>query len=663
MAVTGLVLGGGGSRGWAHAGALLGLEQRGHDPDVVVGTSIGALVGALYAAGYTPEEIQERIRREAWGQIFTPAPLVLGPEREARFPLLVWDRDVDPLRYNRGIVPQWRINRALVELLFDSDARSRGDFDRLARRFRAVAADLRTGDTVVLARGDLARAVRASMAVPGVFSPVAWGTHSLIDGGIASNLPVPVARELGAARVIAVDIGRPEEEVQGRSPLQVLGRTIDLLQASAERGTPPADVTVVPDIDPGFYGITFPADPDPLFRTGLAAALRDVPAVPPRPERRPLPPAPRAFGELRIEAPDSATAALARQVFRKAVRGPYDPDCVLRAVSRLYTTGLFEGIWPRVEGEGPEPALVVRVEAQPAISIAAGLGYDTDRGGRLWAAWQRNRALLGAPAVLTAALSLDPLEQWATGSLRVHPLRLSPLVASAGAYARETDARFFRDDESTGDADVVRLGGWAGVEYQELLADRVGAATLRVERIAVEDGRTGFSAGPYLRIAGPQAETPVVGGPLEAEAEARWGGFSYRRAAAQLSVERRIGELRLAAVGDVATTGGDVPPDVLPALGDDHRMPGYRWGEGRGRSRVMAGLDVAHRAPFGGFARVRARVGGVSDGLGDFGGAGLWVSGVEVGGLWTTPFGAVTLGAGFSSAGDRILLLDLGSRF
>src|SRR5690606_20222927 len=104
-------------------------------------------------------------------------------------------------------------------LLFDANARARGNFDRLPRRFRALATDLETGRAVSLGSGDLARAVRASMAYPGFFAPVEWNGHLLVDGGVVDNLPTLEARELGARRLVAVDVTRPAERVGSRAPL------------------------------------------------------------------------------------------------------------------------------------------------------------------------------------------------------------------------------------------------------------------------------------------------------------------------------------------------------------------------------------------------------------------------------------------------------------
>jgi predicted acylesterase/phospholipase RssA len=656
-----LVLSGGGSRGLAHAGAIQGLEERGHDPELVVGTSVGALVGALYAAGYTPDEIQRRIRGINWSDIFTPQIVLVGPEREPRYPLLTSDLQVDPLRFNRGFVPQWRINRALVQLLFDAEARSRGDFDRLARRYRAVATDLRTGRPVVLARGDLARAARASMAVPGVFSPVEWDGVSLVDGGIAANLPTGPARALTRGRLIAVDVGLPGEEIEGRSATQVAGRALDLLEENAQRDQPRPDVLVVPDIPPAFWGITFPGDPGGLFALGLDAARREIPQGSATPRRRALPPPPRAFGALRVEAPDSATARLARRVFARVMERPYDPQEVLWGVDRLYTTGLFEGIWPRVEGGGAEPTLVLRLEAPPRLSAGGAVGFDTDRGGRVWVEGQRSGALGGAPALFTATGSLDAVRQFAAVSARVFPTRLSPLAWSTGGYVSGTVARDFAGPDD--DIGVTRFGAWTGVELQQLLVQRVASAVLRGERVVVEDGGSGWTAGPAVRVSSSRADYPVAGVPFDAMAEARWGDFEYRRVMVQGSVRFERGPLRLAGVYDAAAASRQTPPDALSALGDDHFVPGFRWGEGRARSRALLGADAAYRLPLGPYLRGRVRGGTVGDGLGELGDKDGWVLGADAGLVTSTPFGAVSLTAGAERRGNLRVILDVGPRF
>lgn len=521
-----LVLSGGGARGLAHVGALVGLEQLGYDPDAVVGTSMGAVVGALYAAGYTPEEVRARVSGVEWARLFGSTPSLVGPERETRHPMFALDLDLSRFRLSRGLLGQWRINHALARLLFDANARSRGDFDRLARRYRAVATDLTTGESVVLAEGDLARAARASMAVPGFFAPIAWDGRVLVDGGISDNLPTRVARQMGAARIIAIDVSWPTPQLESQAPFAVIGRAIDLMQEATQADPIPPDVLVKPDVVGGVSGTQFPEDPSSLFAHGLAATLRDLPPSPPAVGRgeRPLPAAPDSLSGLIVEAADSALAALARSVLRGTAPGRYDHDAVLAAVDRLYDSGLFEGVWPRVEEvPGAAPRLVLRLDAPPGLSLSAAAHYENDRGGRGWLSLDRYKVLLGRPAVFSVAASLGGLERWGTLSARVHPRSRPSLTWSVGAYVQDRDVRFFPED-AIGEVQVMRPGVWLALENPHLLRERLATAALRVEWIETEVGRDGFSVGPLVRWASVDPDMRVVGIPMLTEVEHRWGG-------------------------------------------------------------------------------------------------------------------------------------------
>ena len=206
---TGLVLSGGGARGFAHVAVLEALEANQVQIDYIAGTSMGAVVGALYASGLSAAEVREKLLSVDWnstlqdvtdrnersfrnksfeGRNFLGLDLGIGPE-SVRLPLAVL----------RG----QKLALALNELMLETATVS--DFDALPIPFRAMATDLATGDAVVLGRGSLATALRASMAVPVVYSPVEIDGRLYVDGGVANNLPIDVARDMGADRVIAVD--------------------------------------------------------------------------------------------------------------------------------------------------------------------------------------------------------------------------------------------------------------------------------------------------------------------------------------------------------------------------------------------------------------------------------------------------------------------------
>ncbi len=254
---VGLVLGGGGARGGAHVGVLRVLEELRVPVDRVAGTSMGALVGALYAAGYSPDEIEEILGAIPWDQAFRDAPdrslRAFRPKQDDYLALLPYEWGVG----RKGVAGKsGAIVGAAIDFILRSltiEASGVPSFDRLRIPYRAVAMDLRTGDMVILDRGDLARAMRASMSVPGVFSPVEIDGRVLVDGGTARNIPVDVVRAMGAERVVAVDVGTPpEKEVGDLSALGVVSQTMAVLsernrqQSREEIG--PGDLLITPDL-------------------------------------------------------------------------------------------------------------------------------------------------------------------------------------------------------------------------------------------------------------------------------------------------------------------------------------------------------------------------------------------------------------------------------
>ena len=207
----GLVLGGGGARGSAHVGVLKVLEELHIPIDYIAGNSMGAIVGGLYASGVSPDEIGRELQTIDWDDTFQDAP----PRTDRSFrrklddnlymvkPKLGFsDGQVKtPLAYIHGQKFDLQLSRLTLR------AANTHDFNKLPIPFHAVATDLETGQPVVLQSGELARAIRASMAVPGAFDPVEIDGRLLVDGLVSNNVPVNVARDMGADIVIVVDVG------------------------------------------------------------------------------------------------------------------------------------------------------------------------------------------------------------------------------------------------------------------------------------------------------------------------------------------------------------------------------------------------------------------------------------------------------------------------
>jgi NTE family protein len=209
----GLVLSGGGARGAAHIGVLKVLEEHRVPVDAIAGTSMGAVVGGLYASGLNADDIEEVMNSVDWADAFRdrPARKDLNFRRKledqsylVKFPLGIKGRK---FRLPRGLVQGQKLTQILRSLTLP--VAQVQDFDDLAIPFRAIATDIVTGDRVVLDHGDLTTAMRASLSAPGVFAPVEADGRLLVDGGLSSNLPVDVAREMGVDIVIVVDCGFP----------------------------------------------------------------------------------------------------------------------------------------------------------------------------------------------------------------------------------------------------------------------------------------------------------------------------------------------------------------------------------------------------------------------------------------------------------------------
>ena len=209
----GLVLSGGGARGIAHIGVLKVLEEQHIPIDAIAGTSMGAVVGGLYASGLNAREIEAIMTSLNWQQAFHDQPpredLTLRRKQEdqnflVKFPLGIHGGKV---LLPKGLIQGQRLNQMLRRLTLPVARIT--NFDELPTQFRALATDLETGDAVTIASGDLTSAMRASMSAPGVFAPVERDGRLLVDGGISENLPVDIARAMGVDILIVVDVGTP----------------------------------------------------------------------------------------------------------------------------------------------------------------------------------------------------------------------------------------------------------------------------------------------------------------------------------------------------------------------------------------------------------------------------------------------------------------------
>ncbi|HRW46387.1 MAG: patatin-like phospholipase family protein [Caldilineaceae bacterium] len=259
---VGLVLGGGAARGIAHVGALQALEEQEIFPDVIVGTSVGALVGGLYAAGVSAARLRALIPTISWFDLVSlKMPGINLTDIAKSLPLGLLDLD--------KMIP-W------INSLVGSPVA----IEELNLPFAAIGTDLLTGEIVVMNKGPLAPAIRASCGVPGVFTPYRRNGRLLVDGVVANNLPVNVAQDLGADYVIAVDLlpmnagQEMERQAEPRNLAEVAMTALFMLARATQIEQALADVVISPAV--AHINLADLTASEALLDAGYKAMVREI---------------------------------------------------------------------------------------------------------------------------------------------------------------------------------------------------------------------------------------------------------------------------------------------------------------------------------------------------------------------------------------------------
>lgn len=389
-----LVLSGGGALGLSHIGAIQELERLGIKPDMVVGTSMGAVVGGLYASGLSSAEIEEVVHQVDWAGIFNPSPdrdklTYRQKQQQADFP------GTASLGISGSgiLLPAGAISdQALMKELrrFTPAKMSLSSFDDLAIPFRAVATDISTGDAVILDSGELPMAMRASMSVPGVFPAFELDGKLLVDGGLSANIPVSIARDMGADVVIAFwtpnDL-MPQENI--KSAVDVLAQTVSLLMLANERaeiaGMQDRDVLV--RMDTGKIGPTAFTRGKELIEAGRASFLKEADKIAPLARGR-APVTHEGTGDretpvisfIHIENSSRLNQSLLEARLSPLMGEPANPDEINEALDRIYALGPFERVdYTLEERDGLTGILVRAQDSRPnAGKVRLGLIVESD---------------------------------------------------------------------------------------------------------------------------------------------------------------------------------------------------------------------------------------------------------------------------------------------
>ena len=680
-----LVLSGGGARGLAHIGVLRVLDSLGIHPRAVVGTSMGALIGAMYASGRSGAEIDALVRGLHFSTLFhryTPVTLLTTGDFTlpvtALAPTFVVEFKGGTLSLQSPVAREPEINALLNQILLRGNLTAAGDFDRLPRRFRAVTTDMKKRESVVIGDGDLAEAVRASIAIPVVFTPVERDGRLLLDGGLAANVPVNAARAAGATSVLISDVGvSVADSTDDISTASMVTYLIDELFRQQEDSLGARDLRIRPDVH-SYNPIEFTdALVGPLIDSGYVAAVHALAGC-----------APSASPMLTI-----STSARTTDAGRIADR-----------LARLADERAYESVWlrPRVVGDSLAFAPIA-VPASPRV-VSVGLSYDAQQGARgwlsatsvsspggrmlfrgtVWAGQWRQQFMLGATGLRRRSL-FDTIADSTSGP--IHHVFLPDPRSDRPPWSMLTRNLLQSEFAITGSREIVRLYDDRGHERDRpSTRDLVLFGGLGVTPSAGQR----FVLGPVAHLwnvrsgAAPNVDdahalggmaraarwfaVPAVGPDVSAvptvASEVMWLD-RYRRADAVADLRFQRGEF---VIHPRATLGWgrDLPLDAQFVLGGARGFPGLRTGERRG-DRVASFSLAALRSIAGPFyLRGEAGAGYTSlehsrpfEGMDQMGRG--WVQGVELGIASDTPFGSFSIGVGVATTDRPVFKVSLGS--
>jgi NTE family protein len=706
----GLVLSGGGARGGAHIGVLKALEELRIPVDYIAGTSIGAIVGAFYASGMSIEDLEDVPRN-----IDLERALLNITPREYRSFRRKRDDDLFLVEMKPGFsdelelaLPIGLVHGQVIDMILTRltlSASPAPDFDELVIPFRAIAADIVTGEPVVLDSGNLARAVRASMSLPAALAPVEYDGRLLVDGGIAMNLPIEVAIDMGADVVLAVDISAPmRERDEMRSILDVTFQLSNLLTREGveaqKRHLRPQDILLVPEfasehstvsyarmaetIDTGYVMIMeqrealahliLPEDEYLAWRSGLRSPAFDPP---------PVVDFVRLENESRIA--DSVIEARLRDI---EIGQPLDVEAVERAVGRVYGLDFFQNVRYDLVADGERTGVAVGVEerswgpnylqlglkfrASGDDSVLFGMAVSYLRTGinELGAEWRTTAKVGDEPATLTSLYQpLGPAGRFfVEPALRFESTRLS--VWDDGERPLGT----LRLREAMFEFSLGRELMYFG-EIRTGLRRSYGDIRVRVGEPDLAPG-DGFNRGQaFVRFSVDTLDS--IGFPRTGVlATTEWLGSRTRRLSADHDFDHwRIRAFHARTWGRHTllstfrydtTTRGELPLESLSRLGGFIDLSGLNHHELAGQNSMRIGLSYYRRigdlALFPAFAGISLEAGNVWESRRDIG----MRDAVRGGSLWAgvdTPVGPIYVGYGRAQGGRDAVYVFLGSIF
>ncbi|MGB5035201.1 MAG: patatin-like phospholipase family protein [Blastocatellia bacterium] len=695
-----LVLGGGGARGFAHIGVLKWLEENRIPVDIVVGTSIGGLIGGAYSIGTTPAEMRRLIGDIPWTDVF---------QQDAPFPESSFRRKEDSravqvdfeLGLRRGpslpggLFPAQPVTLLLNRLSLPYDGMS--SFDGFPIPFRAVATDIGNGEQVVISDGSLADAMRATMAVPGVFTPVKRDGRLLVDGGVVNNVPVDVAKAMGADIIIAVDVSTPLDDIDRvQSVLGITNQSLTvMILNNTKRVIALSDVVVVPEL--GDYGAGSFSSSNEIADLGYKAAADKARFL----QTLSVDEATWAAylaergTRLRTAVPTPAFVAVTgvdgeakkeiEERFTEYAGRPLDTNAVELDITKVLGSGRYETVkYGLVERDG-KTGLEIRIDEKPYAPPTIRFGVDLS-----------NRQADGADINLNARLTFFDIGGYGTET-RIDAGIGTTAFAGVEYYRPLGDSRFFvapfagfestTQDAFRGEDRVARYRvREAGIGFDLGYSfDRHSEARVGYELVAVDASTrigdptlpelSGFVNTVRARYTYDGVDNPVIptrgvrfSGELRRlfDSEATLDDYTTLNMFAAIHHPVRENDTVFLLAAGGSSFGTDVTPPFDFSLGGQLRLSAYNRNEFRGANYFYASPGYLHS------------LGSLSEVIGGRYYVGAWYEvgsafnswngkdirhAVAGGFLMNTKIGLITLGGAVGESGRGRIFFSLGNVF
>lgn len=652
-----LVLSGGGAKGLAHIGVLRVLDSLGIKPDLIVGASMGSIVGAMYASGYTGRQIDSLTRSLTLSDLFRRyeprAPRSLG----ARQPLVVWEDGEGGLSLQRAAVRESEVDAILDAAMLRGNLLARGWFDSLPIPLRVVATDLANRQPVVLDRGDLAQAVRASMSIPLVFTPERVHGRYLGDGSLVDNIPVRTARAAGARRVIVSDATEHlVDTLNLQNPIALADQIIGYLVTQPSEPLGVLDRYVRPKVD-GYKSLNFSRERvATLIAAGYHAArvaLADYPC-PTSPSSSPPRVGPR-LSEVRITGGRPSEQQFVLRILGLSERDSLSVSAIRSGLFILGGYDEFRSVWLHPSGTHDSLALDIQLNPGPRRLAALGLAYDNDLGGRMWVGGV-DRALFGQHLEGSAAIGLGELRQDVDLGLRTATIgnrRLRPVITGrlVREQIRQFDSRGVQLKPLRAREGVVFAGVEQGLGSRWRLS---GGFQLDAWHDPLTGTRT--SVGGIVQLT---SGTSLPSSTLDAEGVLT---DRYRRISVVASTRIHLSPRLVVSPTLRYGWGRSLPLQGTFMLGGYEGFPGLHVGELRGDREVYTGLAATYAVAGPLAIRIESAAGRIALG-GPAVPGGRWEFGVRAGLSAATPIGSIRVEYGRARGGRDGMFVRLGEWF